>query len=316
MSNLSVSFRQNYSAFGGVAQYYERYGAVYRNPHEPIVAKLIKRMMEKWTSEQDNILHEIFSRSFFPFFSSSPLPSSSSSDLGGAPSCLRVLDLACGSGEAYIALRAWTDEKVRHLVAVLQRDLDQDQEASSSSPNDHSALHLVMSRLSIPLPDTTKIDPEEDTEIDPTSVSSSSPSQEGEETERVREVSPKRDPIVEIRNRLIEMQGTDPYTSNAFQERTGSECLSFSFKDIETGCFGDQTFDMIVSSFALHLLDKSELFGLCSQIAFLSPSLIVLTPHKRPEIAIDSGWELVDEILFERVRARLYRSLFFVSPNS
>ena len=54
----------------GVKGFYERHGADYRNPHEPAVIEILTRLVRRW-----------------------PL------DLG------RVLDLACGSGEATLALR-------------------------------------------------------------------------------------------------------------------------------------------------------------------------------------------------------------------
>ena len=42
--------------------------------------------------------------------------------------------------------------------------------------------------------------------------------------------------------------------------------------------------------------------------------LIVATPHKRPHITPAMGFELVDEVVKERVRVRLYKSLCQLPP--
>jgi hypothetical protein len=34
--------------------------------------------------------------------------------------------------------------------------------------------------------------------------------------------------------------------------------------------------------------------------------LIILTPHKRPQLSPEWGWILKDEFVHERIRARLY----------
>lgn len=54
------------------------------------------------------------------------------------------------------------------------------------------------------------------------------------------------------------------------------------------------------------------------QLALVAEFLLVLTPHKRPVISQEMGWELVDEQRFDgvelgdnkRVRCRLYRSTY------
>jgi SAM-dependent methyltransferase len=57
----------------GADEYYRKFGASYRNPHEPIIQALIERAIQE-------------------------------SNLNAG--AIRVLDLACGSGEATLALRA------------------------------------------------------------------------------------------------------------------------------------------------------------------------------------------------------------------
>lgn len=105
---------------------------------------------------------------------------------------------------------------------------------------------------------------------------------------------------------LSELIGVDPYTGNAYEARTGHRCLPYSFEQIEQGVLSSESFDLIVCSFALHLAEVSRLPLLCYQLAQISPLLIVLTPHKRPQLRKEWGWQLQQEYLYERVRTRLY----------
>ncbi|MDB5074903.1 MAG: hypothetical protein JWO42_1082 [Chloroflexi bacterium] len=163
----------------GPEEFYRQHGADYRNPHESIVRAVLTRAVETWQ-----------------------------------PDLSAVLDLACGSGEAALALR------------------------------EHGAV----------------------------------------------------------------VEGADPFTGEAYLARTGDEVLPLSFEAIAQGALAGRSYSLIVCSFALHLEEKSRLPKLCYTLSRLAPALIVLTPHKRPTIAPAWGWVLTDEILHERVRARLYAS--------
>lgn len=169
---------RNQYAEHGVAPFYAEHGADYRNPHESIIAELLSAAVAAWQLE------------------------------------LRaVLDLACGSGEATLALRS--------LGA---------------------------------------------TQID----------------------------------------GIDPYTTEAYQLRTGQTAEAFTFEQIAEGALGRRVYSLIVCSFALHLLDPSWLPALLAQLQRSAPRLLILTPHKRPELKPTWGWRLLGELQHKRVRARLY----------
>ncbi len=102
------------------------------------------------------------------------------------------------------------------------------------------------------------------------------------------------------------VEGADPFTGESYLARTGTPALPLSFENIAWGALAGQRFSLIVCSFALHLLEESRLPTLCFALSRLSPALIVVTPLKRPRIKPAWGWTLVDEILVQRVRARLY----------
>ncbi len=164
----------------GVVGYYAAHGDQYRNPHEAAIHRLLDRCVADW-----------------------PL------DLG------HVLDLACGSGEVTLALRAQGAGRV---------------------------------------------------------------------------------------------DGVDPYTATAYEQRTGLPAQQLSFEAVSAGALDDHRYTLIVCSFALHLLQPSRLPDLLARLALLSPHLLVLTPHKRPDLTADTSWRLIAETIVDRVRARLYES--------
>lgn len=101
--------------------------------------------------------------------------------------------------------------------------------------------------------------------------------------------------------------GVDPYTGAAYYERTGQVAQPLTFEEIAAGALDEQQYTTIVCSYALHLVEESRLPLLMWQLAGLSPSLLVLSPHKRPEI--HTHWKLHGEFIHERVHTRLYRSV-------
>ena len=61
-------------------------------------------------------------------------------------------------------------------------------------------------------------------------------------------------------------------------------------------------------SFAMHLCEKSRLPALALQLSLISPAMLILTPHKRPNIRDEWGWKLQSEFVVQRIRARMYNS--------
>ncbi|KAG6831956.1 hypothetical protein H0H92_006557 [Tricholoma furcatifolium] len=129
----------------------------------------------------------------------------------------------------------------------------------------------------------------------------------------------------------------DPFTSVAYHDRVGLPCSALSFKDIAEGSLpppfqtksqedpqNPPIIDLIICSFALHLIESpSELFSLLWELSSKARWLVILAPHKKPEIKDGWGWskwnyeawepcrmtDNVPEILNDRVHCRIYRSL-------
>lgn len=99
---------------------------------------------------------------------------------------------------------------------------------------------------------------------------------------------------------------TDPYTRDAYAERTGLAALPHTFEDIAHGAATDLRVDAVVCSFALHLAESSWLPTVVWQLSEIAGQLVVITPNKRPELKPQWGFRLEHEWMRERVRCRVY----------
>lgn len=112
------------------------------------------------------------------------------------------------------------------------------------------------------------------------------------------------------------IEGIDPYTFEAYESRTGQAAGRESFEQIAAGALADRHYSLIVCSFAMHLIERSRLPGLCAALSRIGDSLLILTPHKRPELRPDWGWELTHECVIQRVRSRLYQTTMRSNDDS
>lgn len=105
---------------------------------------------------------------------------------------------------------------------------------------------------------------------------------------------------------ISQVTGIDPYTGQAYMARTGLEALPHNFVSVSRGTIDELRFDFVFCSFALHLAEPGLLPQVCQRLAGIAPALVILTPHKRPEIKPAWGWQLAEEVLENRVRLRHY----------
>ena len=128
----------------------------------------------------------------------------------------------------------------------------------------------------------------------------------GEATLALRELGARR------------IEGVDPHTGAAYLERTGQVAAPHRFEEIAAGALAGRCYSLIVCSFALHLLDESWLPALLFHLrAICQPGgkLLIITPHKRPELRPEWGWSCDEELRIERVRARLHSQASHNSPR-
>lgn len=107
---------------------------------------------------------------------------------------------------------------------------------------------------------------------------------------------------------ITNIDGIDPYTYNAYCQRTGKQAETYTFEDIATGVLAGRSYSLIICSFALHLVAESRLPLLLYQLGLMANTMVIITPNKRPELKIEWGWIFLDEIMIKRVRAWLFQT--------
>ncbi|KAG9078538.1 hypothetical protein FS749_009428, partial [Ceratobasidium sp. UAMH 11750] len=162
----------------------------------------------------------------------------------------------------------------------------------------------------------------------------------------------------------LRVTAVDPYTADAYLQRTGLPCVALSFQDVVQNGLPEPThmslelengnsaqepdgnptsaststtspsnpqsparevYDLVICSFALHLVTSpGALFALLSTLSYGARWLVVLEPHKKPEIKEGWGWVLWDianwreaevgpgkegDFVKERVHCRVYKSM-------
>lgn len=118
--------------------------------------------------------------------------------------------------------------------------------------------------------------------------------------------------LVEAGVALDRIDACDPFTSDAYRARVGREPISaWTFAEVASGAAAGRSFGAVVCTHALHLCEPSRLPMLCHALAAVTPVLLVVTPHKRPELREEWGWALAEEHRDPdtRLRTRLYRRI-------
>ncbi|BGP15851.1 hypothetical protein JCM10213_005664 [Rhodosporidiobolus nylandii] len=233
------------------------------------------------------------------------------------PKRIRILDLAAGSGEATISIQDWYDSRWPSAPATSSASASPSP-APSPSPATPAPPAVPGLRIRQPF-------------IPPSAAARAAVARPS----RTASSLPKPD---------LEIIAADPFTAPAYKQRTGRECLELSFQDVaegklpslpaEEGEEGEGAYDIVVISFALHLVESSsELWALLTELAKRARWLVVTAPHKKPDIKStwswrrwdpSSAWQPADEyspakkvggehgdgfeIVLERVRLRLWRS--------
>lgn len=108
--------------------------------------------------------------------------------------------------------------------------------------------------------------------------------------------------------------GSDPYTQQAFRKRTSKKALSLSFDQVIRKGLPEK-YTAVIASFALHLCPPDKLYPLVAQIFESTTQLVVITPHKRPQLEKLDGINLIftDETPTKKgkqVRLKIYERTF------
>jgi SAM-dependent methyltransferase len=79
------------------------------------------------------------------------------------------------------------------------------------------------------------------------------------------------------------MTGCDPYTHSYYTKKTKQPCFNFGFKEILKGQLTGE-YSAVIASFSMHLCEEKELYGLTYRLFAHSPTIVIITPHKRPAL--------------------------------
>ena len=104
------------------------------------------------------------------------------------------------------------------------------------------------------------------------------------------------------------IKGMDPYTSKNYEKTTGLTCLEKSFQDIIRGDLSEVHFDVIVCSYAVHLMKDEELFGFFTELASMTPRFIVISPNRK--FALDHfRWKIKTETYYPTEKIKVFEIL-------
>ena len=114
----------------------------------------------------------------------------------------------------------------------------------------------------------------------------------------------------------MKIDAIDPYTNDAYLKRTGMTAYKHNFEDIHNGILWEimdskyKCYSLVVCCYALHLCENSRLSSVCYCLSMVANKLLIITPHKRPVIDRKMGWDLLYENVDQKVRIRLYQSMY------
>ncbi|WVR07630.1 hypothetical protein IAU60_004672 [Kwoniella sp. DSM 27419] len=304
--NLSHAMRDNYNEHG-VDEYYRKVAATYRNPFLPGIKRVVWTFMNRWWEAEGREMYT------------------------GEKRPMRVLDMAAGSGEATQCLLEWAEAGRRGKSSGPSTSV-------GGAADPLAALRSVVPPASVPINRPAFISPN----IRRPGVTPGAASKKG------KLVFGTYDPPALPKSFSLDVVATDPYTAPAYTSRTSRPCHDLSFTDLANGSIppdmpsppsGEPIWDLIICSFALHLVTSpSELFALLYELSGKARWLVIVAPHKKPEIKESWGWARYDmaswsaageaklyaggrveddeeeselEIVRDKVKLRLYKSNAF-----
>ncbi|WWD19689.1 hypothetical protein CI109_104153 [Kwoniella shandongensis] len=311
--NLSHAMRDNYNEHG-VDEYYRKVAASYRNPFFPGIKKVVWTFMNRWWEAEGRKMYSV--------------------EGDTRKKKLKILDMAAGSGEATLCLLEWA-EKGKGTNAGLSSPISTSAGPSTSSNTDPlAALRSQIQPGQIGRPAFIPPNARKGNTV-------------GVGKGKGKLVFGGMEPPKLTAELELDIAATDPYTSPAYTARTSRPCHPLSFTDLASGDVPPATtaddsgpiWDIIICSFALHLVTStSELWALLYELSTKSRWLVIVAPHKKPEIKETWGWSRWDiaswsaageaklygggkgddeeeetelEIVRDKVKLRLYRSNAF-----
>ncbi|KAI5807503.1 hypothetical protein DFH27DRAFT_651012 [Peziza echinospora] len=290
-------FRTAYTTHG-VSSYYLAHGSTYRNPHFPGVVKCIHALLDTLS----------------PRLRARYAQNCASAAAGGkGKGKLVVFDLAAGSGEATIAVRSWVRRTWGELLVPDGDGGDNNENCASTSTTTAAAaaakaasIQTSISSTTIPTESLPMGNEDSPPQKQPTfllrhpastplTIHASDPFTAQLYTDTVN-APPPPPPSPNSPN----LPSPSPPTTSPYPHLT---CHPFSFRDIITSTLPTllslppqqpspilPPINLTLISFALHLVPPTELYSLLYELSLHCEYLLVIAPHKKPEIPVGGEW--------------------------
>jgi len=100
------------------------------------------------------------------------------------------------------------------------------------------------------------------------------------------------------------VEGCDPYTNLEYTKRTGFKAYNHNFLYLSNREL-NRKYKYVICSFALHLCPPSLLPKVLYNLSQVAEKLIIISPHKKPEI--NQYWQEEFKYLNERVTTRIFK---------
>lgn len=109
-----------------------------------------------------------------------------------------------------------------------------------------------------------------------------------------------------INNNIKNINATDPYLCDLYNQKYNFKCMNYSFKDIVNNKL-KINYSTIFCSYALHLADKSMISNISWNLSLISKYLVIITPNNKPNINL--GWDKILEFKYKKSKCRIYKSV-------
>jgi SAM-dependent methyltransferase len=96
------------------------------------------------------------------------------------------------------------------------------------------------------------------------------------------------------------IKGCDPYTNEIYKTKTNQECYKYNFVDLINYKL-EEEFDCVICSFGMHLCSEKNMTPLINALKYIKVKhVIIITPHKRPNLDRFFNNKFVDFVLTDR----------------
>jgi hypothetical protein len=104
--------------------------------------------------------------------------------------------------------------------------------------------------------------------------------------------SPEPNQALELNSNPNDKLETRDKSKSVLEHEPGSNARSENDEPALGSDAPREPYDLVICSFALHLLaSSSALYALLSTLSYGARWLVVLEPHKKPEVRMSSSWE-------------------------